>query len=122
VSIHKVMVSLLGLFAGLAVSLIAIPAEAQSCSVTTASVNFGAVNLLNGAVVNGSGTVSVNCVNLLSLTTRVRLCINIAGERLEPVAIPALPGRFPHHPMGFARSADPRVADGGRPHAAAALG
>ncbi|WFR99188.1 Csu type fimbrial protein [Rhizobium tumorigenes] len=78
-SIHKVMLGLLGVVTSIGFTLAAMPANAQSCTVTMANLNFGTVNLLGGASVDSSTTVSINCSNTLNVSTNVRVCINVGG-------------------------------------------
>ncbi|KIP99639.1 hypothetical protein RU07_18685 [Agrobacterium tumefaciens] len=53
------------------------PAQAQVCNVSMSNINFGAVNLLSGAAVDNTGTASINCANLLNISTNVRICLSI---------------------------------------------
>jgi spore coat protein U-like protein len=43
------------------------------------NISFGTVNLLGGSGVNSSGSVNVNCRNLLGLSLSVRLCVHLGA-------------------------------------------
>ncbi|CAN5307134.1 spore coat protein U domain-containing protein [soil metagenome] len=55
----------------LILALFAPRAEAQTCSATMSAVNFGSPNILAGATVDTTGTLSVTCQNLGAQTVRV---------------------------------------------------
>ncbi|MCX8279191.1 spore coat protein U domain-containing protein [Phyllobacterium sp. 0TCS1.6C] len=52
-------------------------AFAQTCSFSTSSMNFGAVDTLSGSQVNSTATISVNCTGLV--LQRILLCPNLAA-------------------------------------------
>lgn len=64
---------------GLTVSTVA---DAQTCSWTVSSLNFGAVDTLSVANVDATATVNITCsgfLNLLVLGSQVRVCPNIGS-------------------------------------------
>lgn len=68
---------LLLVLTALAAGLLHQAARAQSCDFTVSTINFGSVNLLSGAAVNGSGTLDITCRNPSSVSLFMRVCPNI---------------------------------------------
>lgn len=60
-----------------AVFVLATRADAASCNFTISTMDFGNVDTLSGAAVDGTATLSISCTNVV--TGAVRICPNIGA-------------------------------------------